>query len=195
MIDLPKRPGPYIIVLLLGVLITLVVWMFSALTSPEVRRAAETRKPVSSIAPPAPTDPLPAVTPALNQAMDPHLASLAANLNSTTHAPEEDLQILDELISTYRRTLGTNPSGDNSDIVAALVGGAPEGTFFPRQSTALRGGELLDRWGTPYWFHPINATTTEIRSAGPDKQLFTSDDIVLNPSPPGLGATPTTEAP
>jgi len=30
----------------------------------------------------------------------------------------------------------------------------------------------------------------EIRSAGPDKQLFTDDDIVQNPSPAGLGATP-----
>lgn len=195
--DLPKRPGPYIIVLLLSVLLALVMWMYSALTSPQVSRVVSVKKTAAFPSNTEPGDPLLSLnsTPIVNQSIDPHLASLAHRLNSPEHSPEEDLHILEELISTYRRAQGANPSGDNSDIVAALVGPAPEGAFFPRQSTALRGGEVLDRWGTPYWFHPINATTTEIRSAGPDKQLFTSDDIVLNPSPPGLGVTPAQEAP
>lgn len=193
MFELPKRPGPYIIVVLLAVLGTLVFWMFSALSSPEVRRAAGQKKAApSSPRPPEPGTPLPAgaARAPASQEMDPHLATLAARLNSRDHEPEHDLEILEELLSTYRRALGGNPSGDNSDIAAALIGDAPRGAFFPRQSTALRDGQILDRWGTPYWFHPINATTTEIRSAGPDRQLFTSDDIVLNPSPPGLGVTP-----
>jgi hypothetical protein len=29
----------------------------------------------------------------------------------------------------------------------------------------------------------------EIRSGGPDKQMFTQDDVILNPSPAGFGAT------
>ncbi len=39
-------------------------------------------------------------------------------------------------------------------------------------------GELVDRWGTPYFFHQISGADTEIRSAGPDKIMYTADDIV-----------------
>jgi len=48
----------------------------------------------------------------------------------------------------------------------------------------------VDRWGMPFWFHPNTAHQVEIRSAGPDRQLFTDDDLVINPSPEGFGASP-----
>jgi hypothetical protein len=192
--ELPKRPGPYIVILLLVILGVLVAWMFSALQSPIIQQV-EAQKKGGPKRQPQPSAVLPAETssmPAASQALDPHLASMAARLNSTDHEPREDLEILEELLSIYRRALGGNPSGDNSDVVAALVGNTPQGAFFPRQSPALRDGQLLDRWGTPYWFHPNSGHSMEIRSAGADKQLFTPDDIILNPSPAGLGATPLT---
>ncbi|MCX6857691.1 MAG: hypothetical protein NTV80_22635 [Verrucomicrobia bacterium] len=41
--NLPKRAAPYILVVLLLLLITLVGWMFMALTSPEIREAAKAK--------------------------------------------------------------------------------------------------------------------------------------------------------
>jgi hypothetical protein len=37
----------------------------------------------------------------------------------------------------------------------------------------------VDRWDTPYFFHQMSASHMEVRSAGPDKMLWTSDDIVV----------------
>ena len=87
---------------------------------------------------------------------------------------------------------------DNADITAALTGtqyAGQKGHVFPRQHNATRSGQLVDRWGTPFWFHNNGPGKLEIRSAGPDKQLFTPDDIAHNPSPPGLGVTPESTAP
>jgi hypothetical protein len=39
-------------------------------------------------------------------------------------------------------------------------------------------GELVDPWGTAYFFHQLSGKETEIRSAGPDKILWTADDLV-----------------
>lgn len=49
--ELPKRPGPYVIFVLLAVLGTLVFWLFSALSSPELRRAVEQKKAAPHSAP------------------------------------------------------------------------------------------------------------------------------------------------
>jgi hypothetical protein len=37
----------------------------------------------------------------------------------------------------------------------------------------------LDRFGTPYFFHPISETRIDVRSAGPDRKLWTEDDVWL----------------
>ena len=46
------------------------------------------------------------------------------------------------------------------------------------RAVGLRDGELVDRWGTPYFFHSVSAEKMEIVSAGPDKELWTDDDVV-----------------
>lgn len=192
MADLPKRPGPYLVGLLLAVLGILAAWMYSAVSSPKVQRAAAGigRDAVAPARPPEPGNPRLAPAVSAPAAMDPHLRELGLSLNSPEHEPQQDLEILNELLGLHQRALGAHPSGDNTDITAALIGTGPEGVFLPRTATALREGQLVDRWGTPFWFHPVAANVTEIRSAGPDRQLFTGDDLVVNPSPPGLGATP-----
>jgi hypothetical protein len=122
----------------------------------------------------------------------------ADQLNSPDHSVQEDLQIVAEFVDVLTRA-GVNASiGDNADITAALTGtqyAGQKGHVFPRQHNAIRGGQLVDRWGTPFWFHNNGPGKLEIRSAGPDKQLFTPDDIAHNPSPPGLGVTPESTAP
>jgi len=40
-------------------------------------------------------------------------------------------------------------------------------------------GELVDYWGTPFFFHQLSGTQMEIHSAGPDRQMWTGDDIVI----------------
>ena len=40
-------------------------------------------------------------------------------------------------------------------------------------------GELVDNWDTPYFFHQLSRTEMEIRSAGPDRRMWTADDLVL----------------
>lgn len=117
----------------------------------------------------------------------------ADTLNSPDQSVQEDLQIIAEFVDLLGKA-GLNYSvGDNADITAALTGtqyAGQKGHIFPRQHNALRGGQLVDRWGTPFWFHANGPGKLEIRSAGPDKELFTPDDVSHNPSPPGLGVTP-----
>ena len=38
---------------------------------------------------------------------------------------------------------------------------------------------ILDRWGAPYFFHQLSKNEMEIRSAGPDKAMWTNDDVVM----------------
>jgi len=40
-------------------------------------------------------------------------------------------------------------------------------------------GELIDRWGTPLELHYVSSNSIGIRSAGPDRELFTKDDYHL----------------
>jgi hypothetical protein len=35
----------------------------------------------------------------------------------------------------------------------------------------------VDRWGTPLYFHAISRDRLEVRSAGPDKVMWTEDDV------------------
>jgi hypothetical protein len=52
---------------------------------------------------------------------------------------------------------------------------------FIRPDSGLRineKGELVDAWGTPFFFHQLSGSEMEIRSAGPDKVMWTDDDLV-----------------
>ena len=53
--------------------------------------------------------------------------------------------------------------------------------FIDPESAALTSAnELVDRWGSPFQFHPISGTEMEILSFGPDKTLWTEDDLTLD---------------
>lgn len=104
-------------------------------------------------------------------------------LNAPEGLPADDLATLDLLISTYRRSMGENPIGENEEITAALLGrNAKHLGFLPEQGSFLNAsGQLVDRWGTPYFFHAMAADRLEIRSAGPDREWWTKDDLTLSP--------------
>jgi hypothetical protein len=84
------------------------------------------------------------------------------------------------MLRDYRTLMGTNPTGTNAEIMQAIMGGNPRQAMLgPPEGQHLNGaGELVDRWGTPYFFHALSGTSMEIRSAGPDMRMYSNDDIV-----------------
>ena len=114
------------------------------------------------------------------------VSSLAAELNSPNHPPERDLEIIHALLRQYLKRLHNrqgHPIGDDIDLVEVLTGRNPmHQVILPPNHPAISSdGHLRDRWGTPYFVHPRGNNFFEIRSAGPDKKLFTSDDIIEAP--------------
>ncbi len=83
-------------------------------------------------------------------------------------------------IRHYSQRFGGNPVGSNAEIVKEMTGGNPKGaTYLPPELKCLNDqGELIDTWGTPYFFHQNAANYMEVRSAGPDMKLWTIDDVI-----------------
>jgi type IV secretory pathway VirB10-like protein len=81
----------------------------------------------------------------------------------------------------FRTALGGNPVGTNAEITRTILGDNEKQVSIPvpEGSTLNANRELCDSWGTPYFFHQISAQKMEIRSAGPDKQMWTEDDITM----------------
>jgi hypothetical protein len=96
--------------------------------------------------------------------------------------PEEDLQAIARTLDNLALLVkGDNPLplGANEEIAAALRGknraklrSLPDGhrVFNAR-------GQLVDRWGSPLYFHARSRDHLEIRSSGPDRQMWTADDL------------------
>ncbi len=96
--------------------------------------------------------------------------------------PEEDLQAIARTLDNFALLVkGDNPLplGANEDIAAALRG---------KNQAALRAlsddhrafnaqGQLVDRWGTPLYFHAESRDRLDVRSAGPDRRMWTADDL------------------
>ena len=67
------------------------------------------------------------------------------------------------------------------EIASALQGDNPKHINFLKQdgNRVNTKGELVDAWGTPYFFHQISGHEMEIRSAGPDRIMYTADDLLM----------------
>lgn len=82
----------------------------------------------------------------------------------------------------YHLRFHENPVGDNAEITRILSGENPKQVVFLQPDDGMRvntRGELVDNWGTPYFFHQLSRSEMEIRSAGPDNRMWTSDDLVM----------------
>jgi hypothetical protein len=102
-------------------------------------------------------------------------------LEYTNLAPEIVLNNVRHAIADYGAMCGGNPVGVNSEITSQLNGNNPKQANFIRPEAGMRineRGELVDPWGTAYFFHQLSGKDTEIRSAGPDKTMWTADDLV-----------------
>ena len=85
------------------------------------------------------------------------------------------------MIIDYHTLMGENPVGTNAEIMHAIMGAnTRQATLGPPEGQTLNDkGELVDDWGTPYFFHQLSKDRMEIHSAGPDKIMGTPDDIVV----------------
>lgn len=131
---------------------------------------------------PAPASPT-AKAPALPQRPPVVEHESAAELSSLICQPgqpaEERIQYVEKVIYLYRQVMGGIPTGHNELVVNALLGENEKGAaLLPQDCPAIVKGELVDEWGTPYWFHSVTSKDMEVRSAGPDRELFTDDDVV-----------------
>jgi hypothetical protein len=100
----------------------------------------------------------------------------------TQVGPETALQNVQRAVRQYGEMFGGNPVGTNPEITSQLSGDNPNHINFinPQPGAHINGnGELVDAWGTPYFFHQISGSEMEIHSAGPDKIMWTSDDLVV----------------
>jgi hypothetical protein len=100
----------------------------------------------------------------------------------TNIPPQIVVENMRRAIVNYGSTFSGNPVGTNPEIAAALNGENPKQIKFidPENGLRINGkGELVDSWGTPFFFHQLSATDTEVRSAGPDKIMWTADDLVI----------------
>jgi hypothetical protein len=115
--------------------------------------------------------------------------NLAASAGAVTPLPATATEIppavvlenVCRAIREYGAMFGGNPVGTNPEITAALNGNNPKQINFIKPEAGMRvneAGELVDAWGTPFFFHQLSGTDMEIHSAGPDKIMWTSDDLV-----------------
>ncbi len=154
-----------------------------AIAAPEVRgRRSEAGGqrpeigPTSALRfPPSDVRPVPATSSAVPSVLTSSVSSLPAL------PPATILENMRTTVRHYGSMFGGNPVGTNPEITRALNGDNPKQVKFLRaeDGAQINGkGELVDPWGTPYFFHQISGTEMEIRSAGPDKIMWTTDDLV-----------------
>ena len=139
----------------------------------------------SAMVPPAASggaNPAPSPTPPVNLAASAGAVQpVMATVPPQDIPPEIVLQNVRHAITRYGAMFGGNPVGTNPEITAQLAGNNPKQINFIQIEAGMRvnnSGELVDTWGTPLFFHQLSGTDTEVRSAGPDRKLWTPDDLV-----------------
>lgn len=103
-------------------------------------------------------------------------------LEFTNFAPSTVLQNMSRAVRQFGQMFGGNPVGTNPEITRQLTGQNPKHLNFISAEAGLRvdaNGELVDPWGTPFFFHQVSGREMEIHSAGPDKVMWTADDLVV----------------
>ncbi len=138
--------------------------------------------------PPAPVPPAPPAPDRTSTRRDFSNPLVPSEIPGVTPAPptntDADTEIEFDKISLmfrdYRTLTGENPVGTNSEIMKSIMGGNPKGSMLgpPEGIRVNERGELIDRWGSPYFFHQLTRDLMEVRSAGPDGKLWTDDDLL-----------------
>jgi len=161
----------------------IITWLLTRPT--RLERADSPLKPLEppAVEQPAPAPHGPNTAPRHSGQAPPN--ALAMRLNDPASSPSDDLEIVHTLLVLMRDAARgrSSPMGLNEEFTAALTGDNPDGLpFIPPDHPAINeAGQLIDRWGRPYHFHPLAMDRVEIRSAGPDGKPFSGDDVVFAP--------------
>lgn len=111
---------------------------------------------------------------------------LAVAFGANPELASSEPALLLEILRFYRMEFGAFPAGqENSDIMNSLTGNNPgKLPIFPRKHPRIdASGRLLDAWGNPFVFHPVSRMHLEVRSTGPDGEIFSDDDLVAGKQP------------
>ena len=147
---------------LIAVVVSFLISHFSADRTPEPKAP-----PVSAELPTPP----PSVSPG---------TEMLKNYGSTRQPPAQDLTDLHRVWENFTLLVKAPlPLGANEDIAAALLGKNRGKLAFvaPGAPYLNASGQLIDRWQSPLFFHAIDQRRLDIRSAGPDRQMWTADDL------------------
>lgn len=109
-------------------------------------------------------------------------ADILKNYALPSTRPEDDLHVMAHLLSNLRLLVkGDAPfrMGANEEFASALMGkNAAKEVFLEAPHACLNAkGQIVDRWGSPLFFHVRNANRIDLRSAGPDGEMWTADDL------------------
>jgi hypothetical protein len=177
-----KRHTPTLV--LSALILALLTWFFwPASPSKSLTRQSASSLVDSSAAPAASSNP--PVKPAAGTPPA-ERSTLADTLNAPSTTIRDDLRVVSEILGTFRTNFPRdgNPVGTNAEITAVLTGkNKLRLALIPPDHPAISRttGELLDRWGTPFFFHAESGTRMTIESAGPDKKRHTPDDESFTP--------------
>ena len=105
---------------------------------------------------------------------------------------QTDLEIVAAVLGHVRiliKDLATLPLADNQNFTRLLTGNNKQkfAWIHPQHPAISPQGELMDRLGSPLFFHRVSALRTEVRSAGEDRQMWTEDDVTVSSSNLGAG--------
>jgi hypothetical protein len=140
---------------------------------------------------PASSDPVAEKSPTLSQA-PPNPEKPTASETLLDGYADPATPPLDDLRKIHRVAIGyfslikdasRFPIGGNADFASALRGENPNREVFIRPGNPVfsADGLLVDRWGSPLIVHPVAWQQLELRSSGPDRVPYNSDDLVLSP--------------
>lgn len=101
-----------------------------------------------------------------------------------TGSVKRDLEALRDVVincQSLMKNFDTFHLPGNPEIVQFLQGSNPEKlAWIPKEHPFIQSdGVLLDRNGTPVFFHRLSGLQIEYRSAGPDGEHWTDDDIIV----------------
>ena len=171
-----KRAAPIIIVLVIVVLVEFLV------TRPFRQRSARDQAAQASVN----TNASAAMTAAPGGNTSALLGeNILRGYGDTNFPPENDLTLMARLMENsvlLLKSAANRPLSANEDWADLFRGrNSAQEKFLPDQHVALNArGQLVDRWGTPLFFHSLGSGRHELRSAGPDRKLWTADDLHRN---------------
>ncbi len=165
----------------MGLALLGLIWLGLHLAKPKAPPPVTPAPPIPS-APAAPVI-VPSATPRPLLAGEKILTGYA----DPAQPPRQDLILMHRCLDTFllaAKGMKNQPLSANGEIAAALRGeGLVRLAFLPRGHPVFDAtGQLIDRWKSPLFFHAEAAGVMAIRSAGPDKTLWTDDDLERKPN-------------